>query len=245
MSLSSNSLIHLTNTKQALKGILTENFKIKYCVENVLTQTGKLSYAVPMVSFCDIPMSEIKEHIEKYGSYGIGLTREWGQANSLNPVFYVDKNSSIGKAYYETFDEIFLGPKRKVSELTDIESKHLDVMRYMKNYEADLNRNGKIEHNYRYADEKEWRYVPNKNEAPMVYRNEIYVSNKAKFNNKLNELRLYFEPKDIKYIIIQHDHEITEFINMLRDSKGTKYSYNDVERLMTRIITVEQIKSDF
>jgi len=92
MALSSNSLIHLTKEKQALIGILTENFKIKFCLENLLTQKGNLKYAVPMVSFCDIPMSEIKDHVSKYGSYGIGLTKEWGQSNNLNPVFYVDRN---------------------------------------------------------------------------------------------------------------------------------------------------------
>lgn len=245
MSLSSNSLIHLTSTKQALTGIITENFKLKYCVENLLTQIGSLTYAVPMVSFCDIPMSEIKEHVSKYGSYGIGLTREWGQKNSLNPVFYVDKNSSVGKAYHGAFVDLFHNKKKKTSELTNTESQLLDVFRYMKNYEADLDRNGIIMRDYRFADEKEWRYVPTKDEtSKMVIKTDLYVKNKNHANAFLSDIRLTFEPKDIKYIIIQHDNEITEFIRILQQTKG-KYAYEDVERLMTRIITVEQIKTDF
>src|SRR5579864_7830395 len=133
MSLISNSLIHLTQEKSSLIGILTENFKIKYCIEELLTQTGVLSYAVPMVSFCDIPMSEIKQHISKYGSYGIGLTKNWGQRNNLNPVFYVDKNSSIGKAYYEIFFDLFKTSKVSINKISENDAKLLDVFRYMKN----------------------------------------------------------------------------------------------------------------
>jgi len=246
MALSSNSLIHLTAEKNALIGILEENFRIKYCIEELLTSTGTLSYAVPMVSFCDIPMSEIKEHISKYGSYGIGLNREWAQNNGLNPVFYVDKNSCVGTAYYEAFVELFHAENRKVTQLSEMDAKLLDVYRYMKNYEADLIRNEKIERGYRYADEKEWRYVPKKEDAKyMVLRKDVYLKNKANANSKLSDLRLYFEPKDIKYIIIKHESEITEFLGILRRSKGNKYSYDDVDRLTTRIITTEQIKSDF
>jgi hypothetical protein len=155
MSLSSNSLFHLTELKQSLIGILTENFKVKYCVEKMLTQSGNLTYAVPMVSFCDIPMSEIKTHIGKYGSYGIGLSKEWGQRNHLNPVFYVDKNSSIGKSYHDAFKFLFHNPGKKITEITDTEANLLDIVRYMKNHESDLFRDGKIEHDYRFANEKE------------------------------------------------------------------------------------------
>lgn len=244
MSLSSNSLIHLTKEKDALTGILTNNFKIKYCLEELLTQSGKLSYAVPMVSFCDIPMSEIKNHIAKYGAYGIGFTKEWGQRNQLNPVFYVDKNSSVGKAYFEAFDNLFRITNSRVNTLSETDAKLLDVFRYMKNFEGDLDRNGEIERDYRYADEREWRYVPSRDQTQMVYNKEVYLPRKDSINLKLNSLQLYFEPKDIKYIIIEHDKEITEFIRILQDAKS-KYAYEDVQRLLTRIITVEQILNDF
>lgn len=244
VSLSSNSLIHLTTLKESLIGILKEDFKLKYCLENLITPNGNLNYAIPMISFCDIPMSEIKDHISKYGSYGIGLTREWGQRNNLNPVFYVDKNSAVGKGYYEAFYDLFLSTKRKISQLSKTEIKLVDVMRYMKNYEADLERDGDIQHNYRYADEKEWRYVPKEDETQIIFTKTNYLSRKHIVNNAASSLRLHFEPKDIKYIIIKHDNEITEFIDVLRKSKG-KYSYDEVDRLTTRIITTEQILSDF
>ena len=68
---------------------------------------------------------------------------------------------------------------------------------------------------------------------------------KIQFNNKLDNIILEFEPNDIKYVIIESEDEVTEFLNIFRSSKGKQYAYNDVERLMTRLITTEQIISDF
>ncbi|MBC7750941.1 MAG: hypothetical protein H7Z73_04365 [Candidatus Saccharibacteria bacterium] len=79
MALSSNSIIHFTNEKDNLKNILEGNFKIHYCTESIkLTSAKTTIFLSPMVSFCDIPLSEIKHHMESYGSYGIGLTKEMG-----------------------------------------------------------------------------------------------------------------------------------------------------------------------
>jgi hypothetical protein len=79
----------------------------------------------------------------------------------------------------------------------------------------------------------------------MIIRKDVYLKDKNRINNKLEGSGLYFEPKDIKYVIIKSESEIKEFIDVLRDTKGIKYSYNDVERLMTRLITADQILSDF
>ncbi|HKC67209.1 MAG TPA: abortive infection system antitoxin AbiGi family protein [Bacteroidia bacterium] len=161
MGLSSNSIIHFTNTKEKLKGILTENFKIKYCLEEILfTDGGPVKYAAPMVSFCDIPFSEVKNHISNYGPYGIGLTKEWAERNGLNPVIYLDRKSSLAKSYWSIYDNYLLKSKKKMEELNPEENSLLDLLRYMKNYQSDLVRAGKVSKDYRFSDEREWRYVP-------------------------------------------------------------------------------------
>lgn len=118
----------------------------------------------------------------------------------------------------------------------------------MKNYQDDLVRNGNITEEYRFSDEREWRYVPSITEDCIMIIAEVQYDDEAlieKANKSLQKLRLEFEPIDIKYIIIQSDSEISEFLDLLRASKGVKYSYQEVERLMTRLITTEQIVTDF
>lgn len=244
MRLSSSSLIHFTKSKDSLKGILTDNFYVKYCLEKVKTPKGNIGNAIPMVSFCDIPLSSIKEHIEKYGSYGIGLKKTWGQKMGLNPVLYVDKNSSFANNAHSALISLVRG--KDISSLTETESNLSDIIRYMKNYEADLKTEKLDIKNYRFADEKEWRYVPNKEDAQMAFNESLYKGAfKKGINEEISHLRLEFKPDDINYIIINDDSEINDFINILRSSKGNGYSYNDVEKLMTRIITKEQIFNDF
>lgn len=247
MALSSNSIIHFTKTSDALKGILQDNFKIKYCVEEVML-ASQLNYAAPMVSFCDIPLSQIKDHIGKYGAYGIGLTKEWAQKNKLNPVVYTQSESLFSKSIDDSYREIFIDKEFLKWEDLTTEQKHwLNIIRYVKNYEADLSRGGEVIKNYRFSDEREWRFTPSYEDCKQIAihpRGYTTEDQKILVNDMLKNLRLEFEPNDIKYIIIERESEISEFVEVLRKSKGNFYSYDDVERLMTRIITSEQIKTD-
>jgi len=244
MSLSSNSIIHFTNTKDALKGILTENFKLFYCKEEILLDNKPLSFAVPMVSFCDIPISQVKNHITKYGAYGLGLTKSWAERQKLNPVLYVEKDSNLSRSYRNVYFEYVVNSGKDLTTLDDKENCIVDILRYIKNYQNDLVRGGQVYNDYRFSDEREWRYVLNFSEKPqMIYALEHFI--KDEHNLELDKYKLEFEPNDIKYVIIQSESEIPEFLDLFRTTKGKNYSYSDVERLMTRIITTEQIVEDF
>ncbi|MGB1247406.1 MAG: abortive infection system antitoxin AbiGi family protein [Chitinophagales bacterium] len=246
MSLSSNSIIHFTKTSSALKGILQNNFKVKYCHE-MINLKNALDYAAPMVSFCDIPLSQIKEHVGKYGTYGIGLSKEWAQKNKLNPVIYLQSNPHLANSIDDSYVNIALGKNFEWQKLTEEQKNWLNILRYVKNYEADLSRGGEIIKNYRFSDEREWRYTPDYRECAEMAINPFFYKTEAQktaMNKKIENLRLNFGPNDIKYIIIEKETEISEFVDILKKSKGTEYSYDDVERLMTRIITSEQIKTD-
>ena len=72
----------------------------------------------------------------------------------------------------------------------------------------------------------------------------IDETEKQEATSAISEMRLKFEPKDIKYIFIRDDSEISEFIRHLDDSKGANFSKREVEVLTTRIITTEQIYAD-
>jgi hypothetical protein len=253
MGLSSNSLIHLTKSKDALIGILKEGFRIKYCLENIGARNIKVGAAFPMVSFCDIPLSEIKNHIENYGDYGvgaknvcygIGLKKEWGKSKRLNPVLYVDRESNLGHNYLSATQRYF--KEKEEEDIGELGKALLDMFRYMKNYEGDLIRNGVTKKNYRFSDEREWRYVPIHEDGHQPLINTVtYNADKESCNAELSHLRLSFDPNDISYIIVNSDSEISDFIRILQDAKAKKYSYEDVNRLTTRIITIEQILADF
>jgi hypothetical protein len=246
MPLSSNTLIHFTKSKEDLMGILSNNFKLFYCKETIILDEKENTFHVPMVSFCDIPLSEVKDHISKYGNYGIGLTKDWGKRNGLNPVLYVAQKSkisiNIGKVINYHARKIAGANLNEVGE--EIRSA-FDIVRYMKNYEGTLKRATQEVESYRFSDEREWRFVPEFSEDyEMFILSKDYPAKKEKANLNVGKIRLEFEPNDIRYIIINEDVEISEFINHLRYSKGSKYSLSDIEKLTTRILTAEQIKTD-
>lgn len=246
MGLSSNSLIHLTKKKSSLLGILKDNFKIKYCFEQFTTPKGVFAAAIPMVSFCDIPLSEIKNHIRKYGSYGIGLKKKWGQQKGLNPVIYIDKHSTLGGNLRFGFENYFR--EKKLTDYTPTDHALMDNLRYIKNYEHDLNRNNVVIKNYRFSDEREWRYVPNHEECPnFALIPRFYKTDEQKRNHNIaiSHLRLTFKPDDINYIIVKKESEISDIINTLNRIKYDNISNGEIDRIKTRIITAEQIKTDF
>jgi hypothetical protein len=246
MPLSSNTLIHFTENKENLMGILSDNFKLFYCKETIILDEKENTFLVPMVSFCDIPLSEVKDHISKYGNYGIGLTKDWGKRNGLNPVLYVAQKSMVSKNIRKVINHHAKNITGiDLNEANEEIKSALDIIRYMKNYEGTLKRENELRENYRFSDEREWRFVPDFSpDYEMLIPMKDSQLKRDNANFSISNIRLEFEPNDIRYIIINEDSEIPEFIRHLRDSKGHKYSYHDIEMVKTRIFTAEQIKTD-
>ncbi len=252
MGLSSNSLIHFTKDFSSIKGILTDNFKIRYCREKITNKEGNIDLLVPMVSFCDIPFSQIINHIENYGCYGIGLSKKWAESKGLNPVLYIDQKSNLGANFIsQVFKTVIKKENAKVSELT-IEEKYIfDIFRYMKNYQGDLERHGKKTiKNYRFSDEREWRYVLRPESDLLLFgvcnklTDEKIIESKRKRNELATKERLEFSPDDIAYIIIKKDSEREKLIDALNKIRG-RFLHEELRRLSSRIISTEQILTDF
>ena len=245
MGLSPSTLFHFTS-KEGLFGILADNFRIKYCLEEISHKARPVQIAIPMVSFCDIKISEISEHISKYGQYGIGLEKGWATTKGLNPVIYLNSTSNFCN---NTIDAI-----RKINRIKSIESLdkyHLsNILRYAKIYEGELMRGGQKIPNYRFADEREWRYVPEMTADPKfdhwLLRSEYdTIAKKELANQKLNDERLFFNPNNIMYLIVKDEGEINELIQHIRNVKGKNFTMHEIDRLTTRILTCERIFNDF
>ncbi|HAH3589943.1 TPA: hypothetical protein GF190_01620 [Escherichia coli] len=251
MSLHPEILFHFTD-KDGLLNILEHTFKISYARERIQGKNEIREFGIPMVSFCDIKLSDLKDHIDKYGDYGIGLNKAWANSKGLNPVWYVSKNSEFPDAFTSALNSLYrkmdsILDNKEYKEFNETYMKFMDIYRYLKNYEGELKRSKEVIKNYRFADEKEWRFVPSISEEdilPFVPITKIKTKNqKAEYNNQISHLRLSFEPKDIKYIIVKDDHDIIDIVNHLKMVKS-RFSSLDITQLQTRILTTKQIKTD-
>jgi hypothetical protein len=249
MALYPNILFHFT-TKKNLEAILNSTFKVSYARERILGGNITGEFAVPMVSFSDLRLSELKDNIGTYGKFGIGLTKEWAINNGLNPVMYASQSSLFTENFMNGLKDFFA----LVNKLDDTNRRFetaynntINTLRYIKNYKGDLIRPGKKTIiDYVFANEREWRYVPpiTENIFPFVPIDKIQTSQqKTAFNKKVSHLLLNFQPDDIKYLIVEKDSDINSLINHLRQAKS-RFPYETVDKLASRILTYEQIEKD-
>ena len=109
----------------------------------------------------------------------------------------------------------------------------------------------------RFYDEREWRYIQpfNVTKKPFMVKKEredsseedlkILIEGLNKGIIAAQHLRLSFEPKDIKFIIVKSENEILTMADKVISIKREKFSYKDVQILTTRIISMESIKENF
>jgi len=249
MALYPNILFHFT-ARQSLYDILNNTFKVSYARERILGGSKIKEFAVPMVSFSDLRLSELKDNIGTYGKFGIGMTKDWAISKGLNPVMYASQSS----LYTENFMMGIEGFFKLVSNSNDTTGKYeaaynntINTLRYIKNYKGDLIRSGKKTiSNHVFANEREWRYVPpiSDNILSFVPIEKIRTpKQKSHFNQKVNHIKLRFQPDDIKYLIVERDSDINPLIAHLRQAK-VGFPPDMVDRLSSRILTYEQIERD-
>jgi hypothetical protein len=196
----------------------------------------KLDIAFPMVSFCDIPLSQTRDHVQTYGNYGIGLTKEWGQKHGISPVSYMYRESLMARSIRKIYDKYKI-----LRDSVDI----FNLFRFVKPYMGALWRVSGVIDNVLFYNEREWRYVPLDHKALLLKDDFL----NEEFRNTCNkELALSyfipFIPSDIRYLIVKNDAEILPLIREIERIKS-RYSYEQVKILTSRIITSERIKEDF
>lgn len=180
-----------------------------------------------MISFSDIPLSELKNHLTSYGHYGLGLTKEWARENGLNPILYLDHSSYFIDSLFSMHDKV-ADNYNYYKGVDDLLFLTYSILRNSKNYEGKLERtNVKIE-NYRFSDEREWRYIPKdidlqKYQGEFFIPAHIYTRKKSFYNIPIQSIRVKLKAKHIKYIIIKDDKEIRTTIDFIKDYVKTKY----------------------
>lgn len=245
MAISTNSIIHYTKSIGILKLILKEGFKLKYCDESLKLKDGSSAAAHPMVSFCDIPLSESQKHFESYGHYGIGLTKEWAVKNEINPVLYIDSNSLVA----ENLSNLIKERRNSESNLTtEQKSMILSIKSYSKNYTGSYKKDGKSIKNYKFYDEREWRIVPNKevlNGNSFSLNPSAYRKDKDKYNGDIQDIRIVFQHIDISYIIVEKTSQIPEIIKAIKENFSDNCTANQLDILVSKVCSAEQIRDDY
>ena len=211
-----------------------------------------------MVCFCDIPLSQVKNHIGNYGHYGIGMKREWGIEHNITPVHYQPRdfflNLKAGRFYNSS--AVFSECKEKETFLNKLYHSML-IKPY--NYGEQV-----------YYDEREWRYIVSREELKEWYmltdkgeKQPLYILEDEFEYRKSKEAiehpnppyrkrleapdgisSIHFTPSDINYIVVPKDDDRLDMANMIM---AIKSRFNDSDKLVlvSKIISVERILNDF
>lgn len=240
MVLSTNTLFHFTDSIDVLFKILEEGFWPKYSKETGWKGEGKPQFAIPMVSFCNIPLSQIGKHINYYGNYGIGVSMEWAVTEeNIQPVLYVTRKV-IPNIYDVVKDDLNESKKNK--------SRWLFFLTRIKPYKGwNWKHKGcdQIIDDYLYYDEREWRYTPeslSETQQCIDVRKGIDLDH---YHQNMKEHSLKVPLSEIKYIILQSECERIIALNKIDDLFEKQCTLEQLTLLKSKILTCEQIKNDF
>lgn len=168
-------------------------------IENI----ENLIHQVPMICFSDIPYKMTSVHRKKYGKYCIALSKKWAIKKGLSPLIYVPKDSKIHAILIS-----ITSLKKSISRLSIADddnyphilnlNRQIDLLcEFVKPYINKIN-------NYKFYDEREWRYTP--------------VINHADPDNLDNYLK--FNKNDFLFAIVQNTKEKNVLLEKLRDKFG-------------------------
>jgi len=209
--LSANTLFNFTTKFDYLKSKIENRFKPRLVLEDYTSIGYQLEWALPMVCFCDIRLSNILIHIKEYGNYGIGLKKEWGIEKGLNPLLYI---SSEHSSLLNTFSHL----------ITDKSKKH--AARFFMNFKPYSGKQNNKNRNF--YNEREWRFIPNEDiDTYSLGKSDFEdVAERELINSKLfNEKGLDFTFSDIKYVILSDLSEIQDIVTVIANT----FSITEIE----------------
>jgi hypothetical protein len=271
VTISSNTLFHFTCSIDHVISILEKDFRPNLSLEDLSCLGLQEKVAIPMVSFCDIPLSQAKAHISDYGRYGIGLSKSWGIQHGISPVIYTYQGSALTASLCKCLHWIhvnYLKAKPDPGALADYapnitEQKKeqsaeylkqwdqlLMIQCFLKPYEGPLHKKGKTIENVRFYNEREWRFVADLNGDLFNYllneKDYNDIATRKKANEEIQKRsRINFGYSDIKYIIVSRDEEILPLIKKVEEIRGDRYDSDQMKVLNSKIVTADQIIKDF
>src|SRR5262249_32237680 len=204
---------HFTNSVDHIKSILKDGFFPHYCPEYSLDPADRREasrgrppmHAIPIVSFCDLPLSLIGKHLEHYGHFGIGLDKRCGVNNGVARVISTHSRT-------QTRASLLLLPTEDAKNSGETAARDMMLLAaYTKPFEGPAWRRKKVHKKVRFYDEREWRYVPRiqKGQSLFLGRKDFNnITKKNAFQKRLKEHNvLPVHPDYVQYLIVPYDKE--------------------------------------
>ena len=243
---SADHLFHFTSKYENIVSILNEKFKPFFCIEDLSFMYDKsrnMTFALPMVCFCDIPLERHKPHKEKYGGYGIGLKKKWGINKSLNLVNY-SYNLSYRSSSFRILTDLHTEIKSTKNNdwITKFSNSFNILLMTTKPYEGQKFDNISKQWSkeiYRFYDEREWRYLPLADREDWSYCLEDYNGNYEIFFEEIKNgqqklqanHKLDFCIDDIEFIFLKTKDEKKRLLNDISENYAV-LEQNKIERLI-------------
>lgn len=273
MSYFTNSLFHYTNDITVQESVLTHGLYPNYCKEEYQSESSLITIGIPMVSFCDIPLKETTRFRERYGNFAIGLKKDWGLANGVNPILYVDNRNIFNSValmlgYRKSLEdenrqnggtEDQISVKLRPGHLTEMTTFiQMHQMQYASQYLFGflkpyfIERNGKRQSNY---EENEWRYiVPDSKKTSWKWSLKDYSdwrgdkgTPKPAPTDEMKSRGLTFTVADINWIVTPDNDTTVQLIDFITASTvlcGIPLSDNDKLLLISKVTQFDAIEND-
>jgi hypothetical protein len=233
-NLSASVLFTFTPRLEYMVDMLQNGISPRYVYERL--PGSKKYYIAPMKCFCDIPLGKVKNHMNRYGYYGIGLKKSFLLEHRVTPVIYIHKNSKSFFAY------------REMKNIKFEDAPFLPLLKryYGDDYYFEDGLDTPVRKRIHFYNEREWRFIPssfklNSIEKIDTIQEGVKLVSQLNFKNPYKDEAIMPSSDEIEYIIIRKKKELDDFIVQLRKV----YRDGEFQRILTKIIIADQILKDF
>lgn len=209
--------------------------------------------AFPMSCFCDIHLNRLIYHMDNYGYYGVGIEKQWGIEQGIQPIHYINKNSELKNEYSKVMNGIFDISKEERSQHKVYHDYLLHKLLFMKPIQGSMKTNEDYKER-NFHDEKEWRFIPSfknvETELPLIIdQTQMNAKSYNIYSKGIKqniELSIKLDLKYIKHIIVNTQDDRKELIKFILDNNiGKDEKDEETYILISKIMVFNELREDW
>lgn len=279
--INASSLLHFTNSMDAIKGILENGFRFSYCCEKISATINmneqhpeganffrpspyiNSHIAIPMICFCDIPLTRAKLHSEVYGKFIVGIDKDTALTvfkDSLNPVMYCNSmwiqyaltDLSVIKATINNVEGCY-NYERSLNQLIGNSKPYYGAFKGIEDYCYYNEREWRIlipcdydEHTKWYWNLSEEEFAVKKDEINKILHSSEYAYRGFTTDIDNEEDFMQF----ITHIVVDTEANIPKLVEFILNEEQPIFGYPRLSKrlrnfLVSRITSFERIENDY